>query len=252
MITPCYSSKLNFPSPLKPRSGSMRFPRTVAHRGGGSLKGATMPRWDSKTLRQRFDEKYLIDSATGCWNWTAAKRENGYGVINIEGRAIRAHRAAWNLFKGEIPNHESFHGMCVLHKCDNKACVNPDHLFLGTQSDNSADKVSKGRQAKGDSSGARTHPEKVPRGDNHYLKLHPEKVIRGKRRSDFMIGKVPCGENHHWAKLTQATVDEVRKRFNSGQRQADIIRQMNVAQSLVSLIVRNKIWNSKQSNTKKS
>lgn len=230
----------------------MRLPRTVAHRDGGFSKGATMPRWDNKTPKQRFDNKYVIDQATGCWNWTAARKENGYGVINIGGKSIKAHRLAWEIFKGKIPHHESFHGMCVLHKCDNRACVNPDHLFLGTQQENLTDAVKKGRIAKGEKHWSRFHIEKVRRGDNHPSRLHPEKVSRGEHHSALLVGKMPCGEKHHWAKLTQKTVNEIRDRFNSGQKQSEIISQMKVSQSLVSLIVRNKIWNGKQSTQNKS
>lgn len=101
-----------------------------------------------RPLIDRFTEKYVIDEKTGCWNWTAAKNNAGYGMIHPGGpkkNNVLAHRVSWRLFKGAIPIHESYHGMCVLHKCDNPGCVNPDHLFLGTNKDNVADCISKGR-----------------------------------------------------------------------------------------------------------
>jgi len=75
-----------------------------------------------------------------CWEWRVARGAGGYGGICIKGKNYIAHRVAWLLFRGEIPN-----GLLVLHKCDNRRCVNPDHLFLGTHLDNARDKIAKGR-----------------------------------------------------------------------------------------------------------
>ena len=96
-------------------------------------------RW-GKSLKQRFDEKYIIDESTGCWNWkkTSGRR---YGSMWLDDKRQQAHRASWQLHIGEIPE-----GLCVLHKCDNTKCVNPNHLFLGTQTDNMQDMVKKGRR----------------------------------------------------------------------------------------------------------
>lgn len=78
----------------------------------------------------------------GCWPWTASVDRWGYGHIRINGRLQRAHRVAWELCFGPIPE-----GVCVLHTCDNPRCVRPIHLFLGSQADNSRDKAKKGRAA---------------------------------------------------------------------------------------------------------
>ena len=81
---------------------------------------------------------------TACIEWDKAKDKAGYGVSWLNGKWIRAHRKAYIQNKGEIPDD-----LVVRHTCDNKACVNPDHLILGTHQDNSTDMVSRDRQAKG-------------------------------------------------------------------------------------------------------
>lgn len=87
---------------------------------------------------ERFWNK--VDKTSDCWNWIAALNKGGYGIFKACKNSL-AHRVSWVLHFGEIPNQ-----MKVLHKCDNRKCVNPDHLFLGTQIDNINDMVSKGRQ----------------------------------------------------------------------------------------------------------
>ena len=92
-----------------------------------------------RKLEERFWEK--VDKSDGCWLWKASLR-NGYGDIWINGHHVAAHRVAWELINGAIPE-----GVEVLHKCDNPPCVRPDHLFLGTVADNVRDSKNKGRRA---------------------------------------------------------------------------------------------------------
>ena len=93
-----------------------------------------------RTLQQRFEEKIAIDKDTGCWNWTAGKKRNGYGHLWDHGKMKAAHRVAYELYCEPIPDE-----MHVLHKCDNPSCTNPDHLFVGTHSDNMRDRDAKER-----------------------------------------------------------------------------------------------------------
>lgn len=87
----------------------------------------------------RFKSKFTIDE-NGCHIWNAVQGKDRYGAFKLNGKKVDAHRVAYMLFKDEIPN-----GLFVCHKCDVKSCVNPDHLFVGTSSDNMIDCKNKGR-----------------------------------------------------------------------------------------------------------
>jgi len=92
-------------------------------------------------------DRFLAKRKTGpgCWGWTGCVAGNGYGKLKVCRRYVSAHRLAWFFRHDEWPAE----GLVVRHKCDNPGCVRPDHLEIGTHADNVADKVAKGRQARG-------------------------------------------------------------------------------------------------------
>lgn len=94
----------------------------------------------SDSVLDRFWEKVEEGEPDQCWEWTAGKITSGYGSFWLHGRQVLAHRVAWELVNGPIPG-----GLLVCHHCDNPGCVNPSHLFLGSDWDNAADRDAKGR-----------------------------------------------------------------------------------------------------------
>lgn len=92
-----------------------------------------------------------IEISKGCWLWAGSKNADGYGTVSLNGKNQKAHRVSYEVFNGPIPSN-----MVVMHKCDRPACVNPEHLTLGVQSDNVADMDRKGRRVAPASENART------------------------------------------------------------------------------------------------
>lgn len=155
-----------------------------------------------KSPEERFWEKVDVRGKDECWEWQARITTSGYGQFRFDPHKSHmvAHRASWILANGEIPE-----GMLVCHKCDNRKCVNPNHLFLGTQLENMRDMISKGRQ--------------------NYHKIPPKK-----------------GSANGSSKLTESQVKEIKEKLKSGLSCCAIGREYGVANQLINSIKNGKFW----------
>ncbi len=152
-----------------------------------------------QSLRHRLLYSSELDEKSGCLLWKKSVSKKGYGKIHLSNptRFCRAHRISYEVFIGPIPK-----GMFVCHKCDNPRCINPDHLFLGTPKDNTADMIKK-------------------------------------RRTNFLFKR---GGKHERAKLTESNVVQIREMALCGYSQSEIAIKFNVMVGTVSRIIRRKRW----------
>lgn len=163
-----------------------------------------------------------VNKTPDCWEWTACVGRR-YGLFFNGKKLMPAHRFAWEITNGPIPE-----GIFVCHHCDNPLCIRPDHLFLGTHSENMADRNAKGRQASGERHVSVTHPEVLMRGDWHYARTQPERLARG--------------EGHGMTSLTEDQVREIRARYGTGPSYAALAAEYGVDKGTISNVVRRKTW----------
>lgn len=123
-----------------------------------------------------FDRYAFPEPMSGCWLWSGPIN-GGYGVLSSRGKHMKAHRFSYERSHGPIPS-----GACVCHRCDNPACVNPDHLFLGTHAENMADMAAKGRADRT----SKLYGERIAKK----LTIEQARVIRDTSPLDATIGQL--------------------------------------------------------------
>lgn len=177
-----------------------------------------------------------------CWLWKGPLSRYGYGRFTggPKGgrRRMPAHRVSCAVQHGGLIDN-----LCACHKCDNPACVRPDHLFPGTDHDNIKDMVSKKRHQFGDRHYLKRHPEKSCKGDKNGARIHKERMPRGDDHYSRRLPELmPRGSKHVNSKLTEDGVREIRRCHAAGESQDHIAFRFGIAQTGVSKIVRRLIW----------
>jgi hypothetical protein len=173
------------------------------------LEGSQMPRRPNEltTYQQFLKMLHSMPDGDACLVWPFGKISTGYGATLVLGKMRTVHRLAWEIVKGPIPE-----GLFVLHHCDNRPCFRVDHLFLGTNADNIRDRVNKGRFVKG----SRVHKQ----------------PLRG----------LAVGERHPFSKLTDESVQEIRRRFHAGETYSQLLREYPVRRQSLMAVVKRHTW----------
>ena len=209
-----------------------------------------------------FHSKYIIKQ-NGCWEWKGQMDKGGYGRFRGTAKSRKvslAHRWSYEIFKGHIPK-----GMCVCHNCpgiDNRSCVNPDHLWLGTHLENNRDKGNKGTQCKGETNGLHKLTEKqmLEICDKYLEGKYGPELAKEYGVSSGLIYHITTGLNwkhivgkeklekmrnmnrHYSHKLTDKDILDIRKRHSNGEKVSDLAKEYNLATTMVSRIKNMKAW----------
>lgn len=165
-----------------------------------------------------FWSKVSIRGENECWEWNGWMAANGYGGVDYRGKRYKAHRMSYMLSKGEIQQ-----GLFVCHTCDNRKCVNPNHLWLGTREENMQDCIRKRRGAWD------TKPERMPHGERHWMNLYPERRFYGTKN-------VNC-------RLNEELVVEIRSLYgHSGNTIPSLAKKFNVSKATIHRVIKGKVW----------
>lgn len=213
----------------------------------------------SEKVLSRFWEKVNKKGESECWNWLSAKNISEYGQIEYNGNTIPSHRISWMIHNGEIPKD-----LYVLHRCNNPKCVNPKHLYIGTQNDNMKQMVNDGRSCYGERHWcSKLNWDTVNKIREEYandknVTIHGLSdryrmsttamtyIVLNKQFVDVNYKPVhrsgQNSENARAAKLTWNRVKEIRKRYSEKKSQKYLADEYGVSVSTISYIINNKIW----------
>jgi hypothetical protein len=152
-----------------------------------------------------------IVTGDGCWLWWGYRDEEGYGVLQVQGQPYRAHRLSYLISNGEQPGH-----WVICHRCNNRRCVNPAHLYAGTPADNTRDAVEAGT----------LH---VAYGDDHWTHKRPDRVAKGSR-----VGG---------SKLTAEQVLVIRADYSQGRaNHRELAERFGITREAISRIIQRRNW----------
>jgi len=210
-----------------------------------------------RSAEERFWSKVNRDG--DCWLWRGARTSTGYGHLNVDGRSVRAHRFSYALAHGCLPKH-----LVVCHRCDNRLCVRPSHLFIGTQSDNLADMRSKRRQRGGRPKATDAQVVEMRRmywsGSKRICEIarlmgfSPGLVARAVKNGRASVpppsafGSAPkaISKGGSWnarARITVSTAVAIRDAYLSGAFTQDaLVHRFGVSRATVQRIVSGKAW----------
>lgn len=216
--------------------------------------------WERLIEQRRFWKQ--VDMSGGkdaCWPWLGCDNGNGYGVARLDKRTNHSHRVAWILSTGEVPNHITV----VRHKCDNRICVNPNHLELGTHADNANDRI----QRKGDQKGEHNYAAKFTEEQVFEMRKLAHDGIDGKKiaekfgASEGIVSLIIRGHSwkhsydpnlspkkKYWNRnnsrqlFTPQQIHSMRDRYEHGERITDLTKEFNVSRGTIYRIVHYQIY----------
>lgn len=153
----------------------------------------------------------LVNKTDSCWLWNGSKKSSGYGCFSFNGKRVRAHRWAYEHFIGHIPE-----GLLVCHSCDVPACVNPEHLWVGTNGDNHKDMCRKRRHAR-------------------------HAISKSNKNTSGPKG-TPRGSRHGRARLTESDVLSIRDKLKNGSTLSSVAKLYGMNLASIFLIKHRKTW----------